>query len=99
MKIAHLPELDKRIRGILEGTEKFAGFQDPLIKRSFAAFMNTHDILDAGFGKRIEGGGASFLMRSFYSSAVEEIRRAETWEGLEDTYAQLFVKLMSSIMN
>jgi hypothetical protein len=100
---AFMDKLDKRLTGVLMGRERLPEYNnDPLIKRSFAVFLN--EFKSPVFRKNMERDRKmEELLLIFYSSAVKELQKGKTadddsWRWLVDRHFALFIRLISSIM-
>lgn len=97
-----IKELEKRLKGILMGTERRPEFHDALVKRIFAIFLNT--LSDPGFKKRMEADRrAEDLVLIFFSNATKELQKGkppgdEAVKRLVDRHVALFVRLLSLIL-
>lgn len=94
--------LEKRLTGILMGKEKRKEYQDPLVVRSFAVFLNT--LKDESFKKRMEKDRrAEDLVLIFYSNATKELGKRKDadddhWKFMVDRHVALFVRLFALIL-
>ncbi|KAK5200766.1 hypothetical protein LTR16_004990, partial [Cryomyces antarcticus] len=71
-----MEELDKRITGVLMGKEKMPEFSDPLVKRTFAAFLN--EFKETKFRKSMEKDRkVEDLLLIFYSNATKELQKGK----------------------
>lgn len=99
---AFMQELDKRITAVLMGKEKMLEFNDALVKRSFAAFLN--EFKKPEFRKSMEKDRrAEDLMLIFFSNATKELQKGkaptdDSWRLLADRHVALFVRLLSSTL-
>jgi hypothetical protein len=97
-----IKELEKRLQGILMGKEKRPEYQDPLVKRIFAIFLNT--LSDPSFKKRMEADRrAEDLVLIFFSNATKELQKGKPQgdDGVKrmvDRHVALFVRLLSLIL-
>lgn len=98
-----MSELDKRITGVLIGTEKGREYSDPMVKRTFANFLNT--LKDPQYKKSMEKDRrVEDLLLIFYSRATDELRKGkdpadDAWKLLVDRHVALFVRLISSTLS
>ena len=97
-----MSELDKRITGVLVGKEKMPEYNDPLIKRTFATFLN--EFKNPSFRKTMEKDRAvEGLLLIFFSKATSELQKGKSadddaWKLLVDRHVALFVRLISSTL-
>lgn len=95
-------ELDKRITGVLVGKERLPEYQDPLVKRTFAAFLN--EFKNPTFRKSMEKDRrVEDLLLIFFSKATTELQKGKTqdddnWKLMVDRHVALFVRLISSTL-
>ena len=95
-------ELEKRLTGVLIGKEKRKEYQDALVVRSFAAFLNT--LKEQSFKKRMEKDRrAEDLVLIFYSNATKELGKGkdpddDAWKFMVDRHVALFVRLFALIL-
>lgn len=95
--------LDKRIAGVLVGTEKGPEYGDALIKRTFANFLNAFK--EPGFRKTMEKDRrVEDLLLIFYSRATSELQKGkvegdDSWKLMVDRHVALFVRLISSTLH
>ena len=69
-------ELEKRLQGILIGRERRQEYQDAVVKRTFAVFLN--QLSDPGFKKRMEQDRrAEDLVLIFFSNATKELQKGK----------------------
>lgn len=100
-KIPHgfVGELEKRLTGVLMGKEKRKEYQDPLVVRTFAAFLNA--LKEDSFRKRMEKDRrAEDLVLIFYSNAIKELSKGkehddDSWKLMVDRHVALFVRLLA----
>ena len=94
--------LEARLTGVLVGKERRQEYQDPLVKRTFAAFLNSYS--DASFKKRIkEDRRVEDLVLIFYSNATKELQKGkapnDAWvKMMVDRHVALFVRLVSLLL-
>jgi C2 domain/MUN domain len=97
-----VPFLEKRLRGILMGKEKRKEYEDALVKRTFAAFLNA--FTDPAFKKRMEKDRrVEDLVLIFFSNATKELQKGkapgdESVKMMVDRHVALFVRLVGLIM-
>jgi len=95
-------ELEKRLQGILIGKERRPEYQDGVVKRTFAVFLNT--LSDPGFKKRMEQDRrAEDLVLIFFSNATKELQKGKPpgddgVKRMVDRHVALFVRLLSVIL-
>lgn len=99
---AFMGELDRRITGVLMGTERMPEFGDALVKRSFAAFLN--ELKKPEFRRSMEKDRrAEDLLLIFFSNATKELQKGkapndDSWRLMVDRHVALFVRLVSSTL-
>ncbi|KAG0153042.1 hypothetical protein PDIDSM_2001 [Penicillium digitatum] len=92
-------ELEKRLTGVLMGKEKRKEYQDHLVVRTFAVFLNV--LKEDSFRKRMEKDRrAEDLLLIFYSNAVKELGKGKEdeddgWKFMVDRHVALFVRLLA----
>ncbi|EPS30894.1 hypothetical protein POX_b02109 [Penicillium oxalicum] len=97
-----LSELEKRLTGVLMGREKKKEYQDHLVVRTFAVFLNV--LKEDSFRKRMEKDRrAEDLLLIFYSNAVKELSKGkeqddDSWKLMVDRHVALFVRLLALIL-
>ena len=97
-----MAELDKRIAGVLVGTEKMPEFADAQVKRTFAVFLN--EFKRPEFRKSMEKDRrVEDLLLIFYSNATKELMKGkapddDAWKLMVDRHVALFVRLVSSTL-
>ncbi|KAJ5580154.1 uncharacterized protein N7459_006139 [Penicillium hispanicum] len=95
-------ELEKRLTGVLIGKEKRKEYQDHLVVRTFAAFLNV--LKEDSFRKRMEKDRrAEDLVLIFYSNAIKELGKGkehddDSWKLMVDRHVALFVRLLALIL-
>ncbi|KAL2009305.1 hypothetical protein VTN00DRAFT_7499 [Thermoascus crustaceus] len=98
-----IAELEKRLTGVLVGKEKRKEYQDHLVIRTFAVFLNT--LKDQSFRKRMEKDRrVEDLVLIFYSNATKELSKGKDldddgWRLMVDRHVALFVRLITLILN
>ncbi|OAA61188.1 c2 domain containing protein [Niveomyces insectorum RCEF 264] len=104
MKLPHSfrPALEKRMEGVLRGTEKLPGYNDAAVKRTFGeaytAFTAESFQRSIDKDRKLEP-----LILIFYTSASKAQGRGKTadddnWKPLVDRHLALFVRLISSLL-
>lgn len=92
--------LERRMQGVVIGTEKLPGYNDANVKRSFAeaytAFTETSFKRQMDKERRFEG-----LVLIFYSNATKALSKGkapddESWRPLVDRHLALFVRLFAT---
>lgn len=97
-----IAELEKRLTGVLVGKEKRKEYQDHLVVRTFAAFLNT--LKEQSFKKRMEKDRrVEDLVLIFFSNATKELSKGkdaddDSWRLMVDRHVALFVRLISLIL-
>ncbi|KAJ9296938.1 hypothetical protein DTO271G3_4699 [Paecilomyces variotii] len=97
-----ISELEKRLTGVLMGKERNKEYQDPLVVRTFAVFLNT--LKEQSFKKRMEKDRrVEDLVLIFFSSATKELSKGHSpdedgWKLMVDRHVALFVRLISLIL-
>ncbi|KAL8948806.1 MAG: hypothetical protein Q9222_005035 [Ikaeria aurantiellina] len=97
-----MSELEKRLKGVLVGTERKAEYSDATIKRSFAAFYNA--FVEQSFKKRMEKDRrVEDLVLIFFSNATKELQKGkapgdDSWKLMADRHLALFVRLISLVL-
>lgn len=95
--------LDKRITGVLVGSEKGPEYGDALVKRTFANFLN--EFKNPTFRKTMEKDRrVEDLLLIFYSRATGELQKGKSaeddaWKWMVDRHVALFVRLISSTLH
>ncbi|KAE8145199.1 C2 domain protein [Aspergillus avenaceus] len=99
---AFISELEKRLTGVLTRKEKRKEYQDPLVVRTFAVFLNT--LKEQTFRRRMEKDRrAEDLVLIFYSNATKELSKGKDpdddhWKFMVDRHVALFVRLITLIL-
>ncbi|KAK8874095.1 hypothetical protein PGQ11_004609 [Apiospora arundinis] len=96
--------LEKRMTGVLMGTERAPGYNDAALKRTFGEAYTA--FTDQSFRKSIDKERKlEPLVLIFYSSATKACRSAPTnkpgddsWKTLVDRHLAMFVRLVSNIL-
>ena len=95
-------ELEKRLKGVVMGTERRQEYSDAAVRRSFAAFFNAFS--EPGFKKRVEKDRRVVdLVLIFYSNATKELAKGkgpsdDSWKLMVDRHLALFIRLLSVIL-
>ncbi|KAI0136635.1 hypothetical protein BJ170DRAFT_22409 [Xylariales sp. AK1849] len=97
-------KLEKRMEGVIRGSEKSPGYSDSDIKLSFAEAYNGFTTVD--FRKSIDKERKlEPLVLIFYSSATKACRARgaanpgdDSWKFLVDRHVAMFVRLVSSVL-
>ena len=94
--------LEKRLTGVLVQKEKRKEYQDPLVVRTFAAFLNV--LKEQSFRKRMDKDRRpEDLVLIFYSNATKELAKGkdsddDSWKFMVDRHVALFVRLLGLIL-
>ena len=94
--------LEKRLQGVLVGTEKLPGYNDAAVKRTFAEAYTA--FTEQGFRKRMDKERrVEDLVLIFYSNATKALQKGkapddDTWKMLVDRHVALFVRLISATL-
>lgn len=94
--------MEKRIKGVLGGGEKLAGYNDAALKRSFAEAYTAFTAKD--FQKAVDKDRkVEDLVLMFYSSATKAQTRGKAQDDksghlLADRHLAMFVRLLTSIL-
>lgn len=97
-----MAELDKRLKGILMNKEQRAEYKDPIVKRTFAVFLNAFS--EPSFQKRMEKDRrVEDLVLIFFSNATKELSKGkqqgdDSWQFMVDRHLALFIRLMSLVL-
>ncbi|KAJ9668341.1 hypothetical protein H2201_001389 [Coniosporium apollinis] len=97
-----MAELDKRIRGVLFGTEKMPEYKDQLVVNTFAAFLN--EFMAPHYRKTMEKDRkVEDLLLIFFAQATKELRKGKPpdddgWKLMADRHLALFVRLISDTL-
>ncbi|KAF2177644.1 hypothetical protein K469DRAFT_696417 [Zopfia rhizophila CBS 207.26] len=95
-------ELDKRITSVLMGRERMPEYQDSLVKRTFAVFLN--EFKSPQFRKSMEKDRrVEDLLLIFFSNATKELQKGkppgdDSWKLMVDRHVALFIRLISSTL-
>jgi len=94
--------LEKRIQGVLVGTEKLPGYNDAAVKRTFAEAYTA--FTEQGFRRRMDKERrVEDLVLIFYSNATKALQKGkvaddDSWKLLVDRHVALFVRLISATL-
>lgn len=97
-----MSELEKRLTSVLMGKERKPEYNDPIIKRTFAAFLNA--FTEQSFRKRMEKDRrVEDLVLIFFSNATKELQKGKSpgddaWKLMVDRHLALFVRLISLVL-
>ena len=95
-----LAELEKRMTGVMMGSERRQEYQDATVKRSFGMALNA--FMETGFKKRMEKDRrAEDLVLIFYSNATKALaagKADDSWKPMVDRHVALFVRLISLVL-
>lgn len=95
--------LDKRLTGVLVGSEKMPEYGDANIKRTFGAFLN--EFKNPTFRKSVEKDRrVEDLLLIFFSKATSELQKGKSaeddgWKLMVDRHVALFVRLISDTLS
>jgi len=94
--------LEKRLQGVLVGTERLQGYNDAAVKRTFAEAYTA--FTEQGFRRRMDKERrVEDLVLIFYSNATKALQKGRTgdddsWKLLVDRHVALFVRLISATL-
>ncbi|KAN0122429.1 hypothetical protein V8E51_000755 [Hyaloscypha variabilis] len=94
--------LEKRIQGVLVGTERLPGYNDAAVKRTFAEAYTA--FTEQGFRRRMDKERrVEDLVLIFYSNATKALQKGkapddDSWKLLVDRHVALFVRLISNTL-
>ena len=97
-----MSELEKRLTSVLMGKEKKPEYNDPSVKRTFAAFFNA--FTEKSFKKRMEKDRrVEDLVLIFFSNATKELQKGkpsgdDSWKLMVDRHLALFIRLISMVL-
>lgn len=97
-----IAELEKRLTGILMGKERRKEYQDPVVIRTFAIFLNA--LKEHSFKRRMEQDRrVEDLVLIFFSNATKELGKGkdpsdQSWSLMVDRHVALFVRLITLIL-
>lgn len=106
-KSAKLPHgfmspMEKRIQGVVIGTERLPGYNDAAVKRTFAEAYTAFS--ETGFRRRMDKERrVEDLVLIFYSNATKALQKGKTadddsWRNMVDRHVALFVRLLSNTL-
>ena len=94
--------LEKRIQGVLVGTERLPEYNDAAVKRTFAEAYTA--FTEQGFRRRMDKERrVEDLVLIFYSNATKALQKGkgpddDSWKLLVDRHVALFVRLISNTL-
>ncbi|KAH6671404.1 hypothetical protein B0J14DRAFT_544592 [Halenospora varia] len=94
--------LEKRLQGVLMGTERLPGYNDATVKRVFAEAYTA--FTEQGFRRRMDKERrVEDLVLIFYSNATKALQKGkapddDSWKLLVDRHVALFVRLISNTL-
>jgi hypothetical protein len=94
--------LEKRLQGVLMGSERLQGYNEAAVKRTFAEAYTA--FTEQGFRKRMDKERrVEDLVLIFYSNATKAMQKGKTgdddsWKLLVDRHVALFVRLISATL-
>ena len=94
--------LEKRLQGVLIGTERLPGYNDAAVKRTFAEAYTA--FTEQGFRRRMDKERrVEDLVLIFYSNATKSLQKGkapddDSWKLLVDRHVALFVRLISNTL-
>ncbi|KAG9237618.1 hypothetical protein BJ875DRAFT_137031 [Amylocarpus encephaloides] len=94
--------LEKRLQGVLIGTERLPGYNDAAVKRTFAEAYTA--FTEQGFRKRMDKERrVEDLVLIFYSNATKALQKGkgpddDSWKLLVDRHVAMFVRLISNTL-
>ena len=97
-----MSELEKRLKSVLMGRERKPEYNDPTVKRTFAAFLNA--FTEQSFRKRMEKDRrVEDLVLIFFSNATKELQKGKSpgddgWKLMVDRHLALFIRLISLVL-
>lgn len=97
-----MSELEKRLTSVLMGKERKPEYNDPIVKRTFAAFLNA--FTEQSFRKQMEKDRrVEDLVLIFFSNATKELQKGKSpgddaWKLMVDRHLALFVRLISLVL-
>ncbi|KAH8815321.1 hypothetical protein F5884DRAFT_173681 [Xylogone sp. PMI_703] len=103
-KLPHgfMSPLEKRMQGVVVGTERLPGYNDAAVKRTFAEAYTAFS--DPGFRRRMDKERrVEDLVLIFYSNATKALQKGkdpedDSWRPFVDRHVALFVRLISTIL-
>lgn len=99
---AFMAALDSRLAGVLQGKEKMPEYNDSLVKRTFATFLN--EFMKPQFRKNVENSRrVEDLVLIFFANATKELQKGklegdDSWRLMVDRHVALFIRLISAIL-
>lgn len=99
---AFMAALDKRMIGVLQGKERMPEYNDSLVKRTFATFLN--EFMKPQFRKQVESSRrVEDLVLIFFANATKELQKGkpegdDSWRLMVDRHVALFIRLISAIL-
>jgi hypothetical protein len=99
---AFMSALDKRLTGVLMGKERMPEYNDSLVKRTFATFLN--EFKNPSFRKSAEKDRrVEDLVLIFFSKTTQELMKGklpgdDSYKLMVDRHVALFLRLISSIL-
>lgn len=96
------PSLERRMQGVVMGTERLPGYSEPKVKRSFAEAYTA--FTEANFRKSLDKERTlEPLILIFYSSATKAQGKGKApddtaWKLLVDRHLALFVRLLTHVL-
>ncbi|TGO41677.1 hypothetical protein BHYA_0018g00490 [Botrytis hyacinthi] len=97
-----MSQLEKRLQGVLTGTERRPEYKEPAVKRTFAEAYTA--LTEPGFRKRMDKERrVEDLVLIFYSNTTKSLQKGkaaddESWKALVDRHVALFVRLISATL-
>lgn len=97
-----MSELEKRLTGVLLGKEKKPEYNDSMVKRTFAVFLNA--FTEQSFKKSMQKDRrVEDLVLIFFSNATKELQKGkppgdDSWKLMVDRHLALFVRLISLVL-
>ncbi|CAG8974156.1 hypothetical protein HYALB_00002795 [Hymenoscyphus albidus] len=94
--------LERRLQGVLIGTERLPGYNEAAVKRTFAEAYTA--FTETGFRKRMDKERrVEDLVLIFYSNATKALQKGkapddDSWKLLVDRHVALFVRLISNTL-
>ncbi|KAH8602668.1 hypothetical protein B0O99DRAFT_679658 [Bisporella sp. PMI_857] len=94
--------LEKRLQGVVMGSERLPGYNDAAVKRTFAEAYTAFS--EIGFRKRMDKERrVEDLVLIFYSNAIKALQKGkaaddDSWKLLVDRHVALFVRLTSATL-
>lgn len=94
--------LEKRMQGVLVGTERLPGFNDKALKRTFGEAYTA--FTEPGFRRQMDKERrVEDLVLIFYSNATKALQKGnvsddDSWKNLVDRHVAMFVRLLSNTL-